>query len=33
MQKTLERLRDVAETWFSLTEAEQERERNIWNAQ
>jgi hypothetical protein len=28
----LERLRDVAETWFSLSEAERERERAIWNA-
>jgi hypothetical protein len=31
MQKTLERLRDKAESWFSLTEAEQERERIYWN--
>jgi lysophospholipid acyltransferase (LPLAT)-like uncharacterized protein len=31
MQKMLERVRDVAETWFSLTEAERERERAIWN--
>jgi lysophospholipid acyltransferase (LPLAT)-like uncharacterized protein len=31
MQKMLERLRDVAESWFSLTEAERERERAIWN--
>ena len=31
MQKILERLRDVAESWFSLTEAEQERERIYWN--
>ena len=31
MQKILERLRDVAETWFSVTEAERERERAIWN--
>jgi hypothetical protein len=27
----LERVRDVAETWFSHTEAERERERAIWN--
>lgn len=27
MQKILERLRDAAESWFSLTEAEKERER------
>jgi lysophospholipid acyltransferase (LPLAT)-like uncharacterized protein len=32
MQTTLERLRDVAEAWFSLTEAERERERGIWNS-
>src|ERR1700704_130703 len=32
MQRMLERLRDVAETWFSLSEAERERERAIWNA-
>jgi lysophospholipid acyltransferase (LPLAT)-like uncharacterized protein len=31
MQKMLERVRDVAETWFSLSEAERERERAIWN--
>jgi hypothetical protein len=31
MQKTLERVRDVAESWFSLTEAERERERAEWN--
>ena len=28
----LERVRDVAENWFSLTDAEQERERGLWNA-
>jgi len=33
MQKMLERLRDVAESWFSLSEEEQERERTYWNAQ
>jgi lysophospholipid acyltransferase (LPLAT)-like uncharacterized protein len=32
MQRMLERLRDVAEGWFSLTEEERERERAIWNA-
>jgi hypothetical protein len=32
MQKMLERLRDVAESWFSLTEEERERERAFWNA-
>jgi hypothetical protein len=32
MQKMLERLRDVAEGWFSLTEEEQERERAFWNS-
>jgi lysophospholipid acyltransferase (LPLAT)-like uncharacterized protein len=31
MQKMLERVRDVAENWFSLTEEERERERAIWN--
>ncbi len=31
MQKILERVRDVAEGWFSLSDAEQERERAIWN--
>lgn len=32
MQKTLERLRDVAENWFSLNEIERERERGAWNS-
>jgi lysophospholipid acyltransferase (LPLAT)-like uncharacterized protein len=32
MQKMLERLRDVAEVWFSMTEAEKERQRVIWNS-
>jgi lysophospholipid acyltransferase (LPLAT)-like uncharacterized protein len=32
MQKILERLRDVAEGWFSLSPAEQDRERSFWNA-
>ena len=32
MQKTLERVRDTAESWFSLTDAEWERERALWNA-
>lgn len=32
MQKTLERLRDVAENWFSLSEIERERERASWNS-
>jgi len=31
MQKILERLRDVAEGWFSLSPAEQDRERANWN--
>jgi lysophospholipid acyltransferase (LPLAT)-like uncharacterized protein len=31
MQKTLERLRDLAESWFSLTEEERERQRALWN--
>jgi lysophospholipid acyltransferase (LPLAT)-like uncharacterized protein len=32
MQEILERLRDVAENWFSLTEEERERERARWDA-
>jgi lysophospholipid acyltransferase (LPLAT)-like uncharacterized protein len=32
MQTILERLRDAAEGWFSVTEAERERERARWNA-
>jgi hypothetical protein len=32
MQKILERLRDVAESWFSLSETERERERAMWNS-
>ncbi|MGH9594781.1 MAG: lysophospholipid acyltransferase family protein [Bryobacteraceae bacterium] len=32
MQKMLERLRDVAESWFSLSDAERQRERDFWNA-
>jgi hypothetical protein len=31
MQIMLERLRDVAESWFSLTEEERERERKQWS--
>jgi lysophospholipid acyltransferase (LPLAT)-like uncharacterized protein len=31
MQKTLEHVRDVAENWFSLTHADRERERAMWN--
>lgn len=31
MQKMLERVRDVAEGWYSLTEAEREREHASWN--
>ena len=31
MQKILERLRDVAEGWFSLLPAEQDQERANWN--
>jgi lysophospholipid acyltransferase (LPLAT)-like uncharacterized protein len=31
MQKILEQLRDVAESWFSLTEEERERERARWD--
>ena len=32
MQKMLERLRDAADAWFSLTDAERERERAHWNS-
>src|SRR6202040_163780 len=32
MQRTLERVRDVAENWFSLSEQKRDRERTIWNA-
>jgi lysophospholipid acyltransferase (LPLAT)-like uncharacterized protein len=32
MQSMLERVRDVAESWFSLPEPERERERAFWNA-
>jgi lysophospholipid acyltransferase (LPLAT)-like uncharacterized protein len=32
MQKTLEQLRDVAESWYSVTEAERGRERTYWNS-
>ena len=32
MQATLERVRDVAESWFGLSEAERERLRREWNA-
>jgi lysophospholipid acyltransferase (LPLAT)-like uncharacterized protein len=31
MQKALERVRDVAESWFKLSEAEQEKLRAEWN--
>ncbi len=32
MQKWLEQVRDVAESWFSMTEAEKEKQRAIWDA-
>ena len=32
MQTMLERVRDAAESWFSLSEPERERERAFWNA-
>jgi lysophospholipid acyltransferase (LPLAT)-like uncharacterized protein len=32
MQMILERVRDLAESWFSLTDAERQRERVIWNS-
>jgi hypothetical protein len=32
MQQSLERVRDVAESWFSLSERERERLRAEWNA-
>jgi len=31
MQKALERVRDVAESWFQLSETERQRLRNEWN--
>ena len=31
MQRMLERVRDVAEGWFSLTEEGRKRERAVWN--
>ncbi|HEV2521639.1 MAG TPA: lysophospholipid acyltransferase family protein [Candidatus Acidoferrales bacterium] len=31
MQKTLERVRDLAESWFSLSDAERENQRTLWN--
>lgn len=31
MQRTLERVRDVAENWFSLSEPERDRQRAEWN--
>ena len=32
MQKMLEQVRDVGESWFSLTNEEKDRQRAIWNA-
>ena len=32
MQKALERVRDVAESWFTVSEAEREELREEWNA-
>jgi lysophospholipid acyltransferase (LPLAT)-like uncharacterized protein len=32
LQETLERARDLAESWFTLPAAEQERQRALWNA-
>jgi lysophospholipid acyltransferase (LPLAT)-like uncharacterized protein len=32
MQSLLERVRDAAESWFTLLPAERERQRAIWNA-
>jgi lysophospholipid acyltransferase (LPLAT)-like uncharacterized protein len=32
LQKSLERVRDVAESWFTLSPKEQERERAFWNS-
>jgi hypothetical protein len=31
LQRLLERTRDAAESWFTLSAAEQERQRAIWN--
>jgi hypothetical protein len=32
LQDKLERARDLAEAWFTLPAAEQERQRALWNA-
>ena len=32
LQRSLERARDTAESWFRLSPAEQERQRAIWNS-
>ena len=32
LQKSLERVRDVAENWFALSPTERERKRAFWNA-
>jgi len=32
MQRALERVRDTAESWFSLSETDRERERALWNS-
>jgi lysophospholipid acyltransferase (LPLAT)-like uncharacterized protein len=32
LQETLERARDLAEAWFTMPAAEQERQRALWNA-
>jgi hypothetical protein len=31
VQRELERVRDFANAWFTLSEAEQQRQREIWN--
>jgi acyl-CoA reductase-like NAD-dependent aldehyde dehydrogenase len=32
LQQALQRARETAESWFSLSPAERERQREIWNA-
>jgi hypothetical protein len=32
VQRELERVRDLANAWFTLSEAEQQRQRAIWTA-
>jgi len=32
LQRLLERVRDTAEPWFTLSAAAQQRQRDLWNA-